>query len=245
MSTVLAFGSRHVLLPLVLWTFAALLLALAASLPMISWSNGRLRRQAEVGARPTRARVWTCKGWVLLLHVVILPIVAVVTAVPFSLERSFASLFETTAPSAVTWAVDLGSNAASKAMGITTSATVADLGAIQQQLMPHVQALNSRIARGGLLRRIPLQLEALYLDELADASRRLLEANPRVTWGDILDSTKSQVQSRASQLFRHMATTLRVAAFHHALLLAIMFLGANLASVVFVFVLARAAPTIA
>lgn len=186
------------------------------------WSGRRFRRLAATrdGASP-RSRVWTARLLLIATQAVVLPIIALGTAIPFALQQGAASAIESASPRILDWGVKTGTYALKQKLAIADDAAIVDLGELAPVLR-HVPPVATR-ARGFLnsLSIVPRLTNTAFFRAMDSAVDEATRTNLRVTWDDLFASAHKKFGALWGGQARIVSSLLRASSLHFLHFLAV------------------------
>jgi len=174
------------------------------------WSGRRFRRLAA----PPRAHVWTVRLLLIATQFVILPVIALGTAIPFALQQGAANAIESASPRILDWGVKTGTHAIKQTLSIEDDAAIVDLGQVAPVLR-HVPPAATR-ARGFLnsLSVVPRLTNTAFFRAVSSAVDEAAQTDLRPTWDDLFASAPRKLSAAWAGQARIVATFLRASSLH-------------------------------
>jgi hypothetical protein len=209
----LAFGLRHVLLPLVLASAVFMSVAFAAGLVVAWWASRPARVSADARPRP-RGRRWTGRV-ILAIGCLAAPVaIALFHAVPFAVERALADAIERAAPASIDWIMDLAARHAMSALGVGNEDTALDVGALRQRVTSALAAAQADRSRGWTWRGVRALAQAQFL-ALVQRVLAGMDATSVITWRELSARAASLARAGGGGAFATTVAALRATASAH------------------------------
>jgi hypothetical protein len=207
---------------LLLWVPVFVGSVLLLGIGLFRFGQSRIRTAVADGSGPfPRSRVWAVRLTLVLTQIVLLPLLALVMAVPFALEQGAARTIESASTKVLDWGMRTGTDALKEKFQIVDDTAIVDLARVAPVLRSIPPAATR--ARGflGVLSAVPKLATNAYFSAINTVVERAAEANLRLTWNDVFRSARTQFEAIWGVHARVIATFLRVSSLHFLQILAV------------------------
>jgi hypothetical protein len=243
MTELLSISLSRILRALLIWIPILVGSVVLLGVAIFALSHHRFRRLASAHRRPApRSRVWTARILLTATQGIVLPLLALATAIPFSLQQGAADAIESASPRILDWGVRTGAAALKERLAIADDAAIVDLGKLAP-VLHHVAPTATR-ARGLLrsLSVVPQFTNNAYFRAASSAVDEAASADLRVTWDDLFRSAHRHFSDVWAGQARIVASFLRASSLHFLQFLAGATAIVDLLCVLVILLLTRSGP---
>lgn len=239
MSELISICFSPIVRALLIWTPVLMAAVMLPGVGLFWLARRRFRRRPGAGpGGPGKPRVWTVRLLLIATQAVFLPILTLITAIPFALHQGAADAIESASPRILDWGVRTGARAVGKRLSVSDSAAVVDLG----KLAPVLRTVGPAAARGREwlkpLSVVPRLATSAYYRALDLAMEQAARTKLRITWGDLLQSARRSFSGLWAGQARAIASLLRASSLHFIHVLAVATLLVDLLCLLVIFLLA-------